>query len=623
MRTGIDIPVRFRYNEDTAVKGVMIMKFIDYDRVALTDGFWKEVRSRNAAVSLKNVYRRFAETGRFSAVACVRREDPPHIFYDSDVAKWLEAAAYLQKDYPDAEIRAIIDETVDTIARSQLACGYFNSYYQVYKPDKIFTERTEHELYCAGHLIEAAVALDACGVNGKLLAVMKKYAEYIYDRFYVKRDTGFTTCGHPEIELALVRLYTHTGERKWLTLAQFFIDERGKRAEEIYPTVDRTYDQSHKPVREQTEAVGHAVRALYLYIAMADVGRLTGDDTLVQVCETLFQDIVNKKMYLTGGTGSSNVGERFTIAYDLPNQTAYSETCSAIALAFFAERMARVGNKAAYHAVVERVLYNNVLAGESLDGKGFFYTNPLEMHAAFARYARTLPDAPYQPIPERVEVFDCSCCPPNLIRFFAQIGGFAYGEEDGVLYVHQYISSRISACGCELSVQSEMPFSGKATIGVKGSGRIALRIPVWQSAVSCAVNGAFCVPETRDDYMYFSVEGETCISLDFEMKPRFVYANEKVWADAGRKAVEYGPLVLCAESADNGGDLASVEIPSPDHAEIGAEGGFCVKIPARRLKSDGALYSYLPPAREAFTLVLRPYYTWANRGENDMQVWFL
>ena len=347
MRTGIDIPVRFRYNEDTAIKGVMIMKFIDYDRVALTDGFWKEVRSRNAAVSLKNVYRRFAETGRFSAVACVRREDPPHIFYDSDVAKWLEAAAYLQKDYPDAEIRAIIDETVDTIARSQLACGYFNSYYQVYKPDKIFTERTEHELYCAGHLIEAAVALDACGVNGKLLAVMKKYAEYIYDRFYVKRDTGFTTCGHPEIELALVRLYTHTGERKWLTLAQFFIDERGKRAEEIYPTVDRTYDQSHKPVREQTEAVGHAVRALYLYIAMADVGRLTGDDTLVQVCETLFQDIVNKKMYITGGTGSSNVGERFTIAYDLPNQTAYSETCSAIALAFFAERMARIGNKAA------------------------------------------------------------------------------------------------------------------------------------------------------------------------------------------------------------------------------------------------------------------------------------
>ena len=174
MRTGIDIPVRFRYNEDTAIKGVMIMKFIDYDRVALTDGFWKEVRSRNAAVSLKNVYRRFAETGRFSAVACVRREDPPHIFYDSDVAKWLEAAAYLQKDYPDAEIRAIIDETVDAIARSQLACGYFNSYYQVYKPDKIFTERTEHELYCAGHLIEAAVALDACGVNGKLLAVMKK-----------------------------------------------------------------------------------------------------------------------------------------------------------------------------------------------------------------------------------------------------------------------------------------------------------------------------------------------------------------------------------------------------------------------------------------------------------------
>ena len=187
------------------------MQPVSFDRVTLTDGFWREVRSRNADVSLKNVYRRFAETGRFSAVRCRKRENPPHIFYDSDVAKWLEAAAYLQKDYPDEAVRAVIDETVDAIAASQLPCGYFNSYYQVYKPDKIFQERTEHELYCAGHLIEAAVALDACGVNAKLLRVAEKYAQYIYERFYVKRDAGFVTCGHPEIELALVRLYEHTG----------------------------------------------------------------------------------------------------------------------------------------------------------------------------------------------------------------------------------------------------------------------------------------------------------------------------------------------------------------------------------------------------------------------------
>lgn len=599
------------------------MQSVSYDRVRLKDGFWKEVQARNASVSLKNVYRRFAETGRFSAVRCEKRENPPHIFFDSDVAKWLEAAAYLQRDFPDAEIRKIIDETVDDIARSQLPCGYFNSFYQVYKPDKIFTERTEHELYCAGHLIEAAVALDGCGVNGKLLAVMEKYAAYIYERFYEKRDAGFVTCGHPEIELALVRLYLHTGERKWLTLAKFFLDERGKRAETIYAFADRTYDQSHLPVREQREAVGHAVRAFYLYIAMADVGRLTGDAELIAACEALFQDVVNKKMYITGGTGSSNLGERFTVPYDLPNGTAYAETCSAIALALFAGRLADISNRAAYHAVIERVLYNNILAGESLDGKGFFYTNPLEAHADFAAYCRTLPQAPYQPILQRVEVFDCSCCPPNLIRLFAQVGGFLYGEENGTVYIHQYVSSEISCGGCEISVRSEMPYSGKSEILVKGRGRIALRVPTWQNSVFCAVNGTPCVPESVDDYMYIDADGETKIEVDFEMKPRFVYANEKVWQDCGRKAVEYGPFVLCAEAADNGGDLSCVEIASLDHAQVVARDGLSVKVPACRLRSDGALYSYLPPVRESFTLVLRPYYTWANRGENDMQVWFL
>lgn len=272
---------------------------VSYSRVSLKDGFWKEVVRKNALVSLKNVYRRFAETGRFEAVRCVKKENPPHIFFDSDVAKWLEAAAYLQKDYPDTEVRTIIDDTVREIVKNQLPCGYFNSYYQVYKPDRIFMERTEHELYCAGHLIEAAVALDMCDVNHDLLPAMSKYADYIYDRFYVKRDTGFTTCGHPEIELALVRLYEHTGEKKYLKLAKFFLDERGTRAEDIYPWMDRDYDQSHKPVREQREAVGHSVRALYLYIAMADVGRLTDDEELVSVCRALFDDIVRSKLYIT------------------------------------------------------------------------------------------------------------------------------------------------------------------------------------------------------------------------------------------------------------------------------------------------------------------------------------
>lgn len=597
---------------------------IGYERVALKDGFWQQVRARNAAVSLKNVYRRFKETGRFDALRCEKQKKPPHIFFDSDVAKWLEAAAYLQKEFPDAQVRAIIDETVRTIVKNQLPCGYFNSYYQVYKPEKIFMERTEHELYCAGHLIEAAVALDRCGVNADLLPAMKKYADYIYERFYVRRDAGFTTCGHPEIELALVRLYEHTGEERYLTLAKFFLDERGTREEEVYAVMDRAYDQSHKPVREQTEAVGHSVRALYLYIAMTDVGRLTDDRALLDTCRALFADIVRSKLYITGGAGSGWYGERFTVPYDLPNAEAYAETCAAIALAFFCERLSKAGNSAQYHATLERALYNNILAGESADGKGFYYVNPLEADRDYAAYARTVPGMPFKPLLERVEVFDCSCCPPNLVRFFAQVGGFAYGEEDGVLYVNQYLPSSVSACGIDLSVETGLPYAGNVSIRANGKGRLALRIPVWQTSLSCKVNGAYVEPVTKDDYLCFDVEGETSLEVCFEMRPRFVYANEHVRADSGRKAVEYGPFVLCAEAVDNGGELFGVEIPSLEHAQVErTEQGIRVRVPARRLKTGGALYSYLPPEREAFTLTLIPYYGWANRGENDMQVWFL
>ncbi len=600
------------------------MKSFGYEQVTLCDGFWKSVRERNATVSLMNVYRRFAQTGRFAALRCEKRDNPPHIFFDSDVAKWLEAAAYLQHDYPDAQVRAIIDETVDTIIGHQLPCGYFNSYYQVYKPEKIFMERTEHELYCAGHLIEAAVALDKCGVNARLLPAMRKYADYIYERFYVRRDTGFTTCGHPEIELALVRLYDHTGEGKYLELAKFFLDERGVREEEIYPAMDRAYDQSHMPVRKQRSAVGHAVRALYLYCAMADVGRRTGDAELLEACRALFSDIVRSKLYLTGGVGSGWWGERFTIAYDLPNSQAYAETCAAIALVFFCERLAQAGDRAGYHAVVERALYNNILAAESADGRGFYYVNPLAADAKYARYARSVPGMPFKPLLQRAEVFGCSCCPPNLVRLFAQIGSFAYGEEDGVLYVHQYISSQISACGMELSLTTQLPFAGTVGISVRGRGRLALRIPVWQTHIACSVNGQSTEPEAEGDYLYFSVDGDTRIEVVFGMRPRFIWANGHVRADSGRKAVEYGPLVLCAEEADNGGDLSGVEISSLERAEVvRTENGLKVRVPARRLRTGDALYSYLPPEPESFTLTLIPYYSWANRGENDMQVWFL
>lgn len=596
---------------------------VGFDRVTFSDGFWQKIRAQNAAISIKNVYRRFEETGRFAALRCQKQKEPPHIFYDSDVAKWLEGAAYLQREFPDEEVRSIIDEAVNAIVENQLPCGYFNSYFQVYEPDKIFTRRTEHELYCAGHLIEAAVALDVCGVNGRLLAAMRKYTDYIYLRFYVRRDAGFTTCGHPEIELALVRLYLHTGEKRYLTLAKFFLDERGVREEEIYPFADRAYDQSHMPVRMQREAAGHAVRALYLYSAMADVGRIAGDEQLIDTCRALYRDVADKKLYVTGGVGSGWFGERFTIPYDLPNADAYAETCAAIALALFCHRLAQTDNRAEYHATLERALYNNVLAAESANGKGFFYENPLEADARYAKYANAIPGFPHKPLLQRAEVFGCSCCPPNLVRFFAQLGGFVYGEDNGVLTVNQYVSSQVSACGIHLSVQTDIPFSGNVDIRADGRGTLSLRLPAWRTFTQCEVDGKHVVLREKDDYAYFEVAGSVHIKLVFGMRPRFVYANERVRADSGRKAVEYGPLVMCAEQADNGGELFSVEIPSLENAVVSCGKDFKILVPALRLRTESSLYGYSAPQRQPFTLTLIPYYRWANRGENDMQIWFL
>lgn len=599
------------------------MKAIGYRDVTVLNGFWQQMREKNARVSLMNVYRRFEDTGRFSAVECVKRDPPPHIFYDSDVAKWLEAAAYLYRDYPDAEVKEIIDKTVDAIAASQLPNGYFNSHYQVYKPDKIFCERTEHELYCAGHLIEAAVALHGAGLGDKLLQVVCKYADYIYERFYVKRDTAFTTCGHPEIELALVRLYECTNEEKYLALAEFFLNKRGAPPENNYSAFDSTYDQSHLPVREQTEAVGHAVRALYLYIAMAEAGRISKDSPLLKAAETLFDDIVNEKMYITGGTGSNYFGERFTAPYDLPNEYAYAETCSAIALAFFCGSLAKADNRAQYHDVFERVLYNNLLAGQSADGKGFFYTNPLETNTSHVKFARDVKGYPYQPIVERVEVFNCSCCPPNFIRFVGRIGDFIYGEDEDCAYIHQYISSKATVGNLNITMKSEFPYDGEVKISAEGAGILKARLPAWCDDFSCTVDGKAFVPEKKDGYLVFTVDGASGIYLNFKMRPRFVYANENVSQDCGRKAVEYGPLVLCAEGVDNGGNLRNIAIPAAEPAAVRRDGEFSITLPAERLHTSPALYSYDPPEKETIELKLIPYFLWANRGETDMQIWFL
>ena len=600
------------------------MQTVDFKQVEIRSGFFRDLQTLNAEVSVYNIYKRFQETGRFHAMKCIRDDaHKPHVFWDSDIAKWLESVANILAKKQDAQLKQWADEAIADICSSQLPCGYFNSYFQVYEPENIFQKRPEHELYCAGHLIEAAVALHEAGVDDKLYAAMIKYADYIYERFYVKKDAGFFTCGHPEIELALVKLYNSTGAQKYLDLADYFIEERGRHNEETYAFTYPIYHQDHAPVREQKTAEGHAVRALYLYIAMADVARLKGDKQLAETCETLFEDIVSKKMYITGGTGSSYHGETFTFPYDLPNIFAYSETCSAIALAFFCDRLAKIKNRAVYHEIFERVLYNNILAGESKDGKGFFYVNPLEFHEGIYDYNEGLKTKLFCPIPERVEVFDCSCCPPNLTRFIESVGGYIYGTEGDFVYINQYISSSVQVGGAKIEIDSEMPYGGRASLRVSGDCSLKLRVPAWNSGVSMKVNGKVVSPAAEEGYISLDCRGETKIALDFHIKPKFVYANENVWYDNGRKAVEYGAMILCAESADNGKNLRSVRIKSLAGAKKSAGEYFTLEVPAERLRTGEALYSYPPPAPEKFTLKLIPYFSWANRGKGDMQIWFL
>lgn len=596
------------------------MKSVGHERVSI-GGFWGEVRRVSAQASLPNIYRRFSETGRFSALLCRKTDPPSHIFYDSDVGKWLEGAAYLLGEFPNAELSKRVSETVDAILASQLPCGYFNSFYQTYKPDKIFCERTEHELYCAGHLIEAAIALSEYG-EGRLLPAMERYADYIYDRFFVKRDAKFVTCGHPEIELALARLYAYTGKEKYLTLAKFFLDERGKRREELYEGRVPIYDQSHLPVREQREAVGHAVRALYLYTAMADVGRIAGDEELLLAASALFRNAVSTKMYITGGMGASYDGECFAGEYELPNEYAYSETCSAIALALLCDRLYLADGADERDDVFERALYNNILAGRSWDGKSFFYTNPLEADVRHVRYAREYGDRRYQPILTRREVFDCSCCPPNLVRFFGRLGDFIYAEEDDTLFVRQYITSEVRTGRLSFKMESELPYGGKVHIRAEGKGKIVLRIPSWCDVMEIEERGAKKRSQASPR-LVLEADGVREFTLDLLPRLRFVYANERVTEDGGRKAVCYGPLVLCAEGVDNGGLLRGLALPE-ERGSMERQGEYLFfTLPAERIRTGGELYSFHPPVRERTTLKLIPYFLWANRGENDMQIWFL
>lgn len=602
------------------------MNNIEFSDVKITGGYWKARQDINRSVTLKAVYDRFNETGRFEALKCDLRDGDtniPHIFWDSDVAKWIEGASYILHSEKNDQAVEIIENAIDLIVKNSDENGYFNSHFLVAEKENRFRLRECHELYCAGHLIEAAVAYYELTGKDRFLNAVKKYADYIERAFKIDNTAAFITPGHPEIELALVRLYKATGEKHYIELAKYFIDKRGNCDEPgIYTDwANEYYSQDEIPVRERKTAEGHCVRALYLMCAAADIAYIYKDNDLKTACERFFDSIVNKRMYITGGVGSSNIGESFTIDYDLPNRTAYAETCAAISLAMFAERMLKFGADSRYSDIIERTMYNGIMSGISLDGKSFFYENPLEIDPDFNNINTSTKVKERFPITQRVEVFDCSCCPPNIMRFAASISGLIYGFDDNTVYINQYINSEGDVNGIKISQKTDYPNNGKITVSCNSNKKqIAFRIPCWCKSFN--INKKYSI---KNGYAYVDLDSEENIELELDMPVRIISANRRIHSDAGRIAVMRGPVVYCAEGIDNGADIKSIALPAESVFEL-AESEFLLpilKTEAYRPFENDSLYYEAVDDYEKIPLTLIPYYAFANRGESEMQVWLL
>lgn len=578
------------------------------------------------------------------------------VFQDSDVAKWLEAVGYLLHTKKDPELERIADDAIDTIAKAQHADGYLNTYYTLKEPGKKWTNLAEcHELYCAGHMIEAAVAYYKGTGKRKLLDVVCRMADDIAAVFGDGPGQIAGYDGHQEIELALVKLYEATGERKYLELSKYFIDKRGEKpsffeaeAEARGWTshwhkdkiqIDHEYFQAHLPVREQSAAVGHAVRVVYMLTGMADVARETGDQTLIEACSRLWDNIVSKQMYVTGGIGSMAQGEAFSFDYDLPNDTVYSETCAAIGLVFFAHRMLQLEQDSRYADVMERALYNTVIAGMSRDGRRFFYVNPLEVTPEVCDGR----NKNYNHIkPVRQEWFGCACCPPNIARLLASLGEYTYAVKGSAIYSHLYIGGeanlQVEGVNVNLSQKSNMPWSGNIIYEVKPDHPakfvLALRLPDWSPSTKISVNGKPFPHEDKIEGGYAMIErawaAGDVVELVLEMPVMRIRSNPHVKANAGKVALQHGPLVYCVEEADNGASLGSIMLPADSELSVSFDKGLAgglqvISANALRLgykqwgtqlyRSDAS--AYLTPAEAKFI----PYYAWANRGKGEMAVW--
>ncbi len=595
---------------------------VPFTEVEITDGFWAPRLATTHDKTLPANFKQCEETGRISNFAkaggLMEGNFEGIYFNDSDVHKLLEGASYLLPLHRDPELDAYVDGVIAKMAAAQEEDGYLNSYYTLREPDKKWTDlRVRHELYCAGHMFEAAVAHYRATGKRTYLDVACRFADLIDSIFGEGKRYGVP--GHEEIELALVKLYQVTGEQRYLDLAKFFVDQRGNaNGRELYGD----YCQDHVPIREQSEIVGHAVRATYLYAGVADVARLTGDEELIAMMDRIWRDVVLKKMYITGGIGPSAHNEGFTVAYDLPNESAYAETCASIGMALWNHRLNLLHADARYADVVERVLYNGLLSGIALDGEHFFYVNPLASRGNHHR----------QPW------FGCACCPTNLVRFLPSIGGYIYAHAKDAVFVNLYIAGSgavpVKNKTVRLRQDTRYPWDGRVELTVEVEKRTAfklnLRIPEWCDEFSLSLNDEVLEPDVARGYV--GVErtwqnGDQLV-LDLAMPVQRVYAGPQVEADRGRVALQRGPVVYCLEAVDNGGRVSNLAIPpntaiTADHDPDLLGGVTVLRGTALAKQSESwqeTLYQPGPGSEEAPFMAV-PYCLWDHREPGEMAVW--
>lgn len=618
-------------------------KQIDLTNVSITGGYLGAKQEMNRLVTVPATYRQFDKTGRVDSVKLKWREgdaNKPHIFWDSDIAKWIEGAAYTLYSHRDGNLEALIDSIVADMKKNQDEDGYFNIYYQTCEPHNRFTNRGNHELYCAGHLLEGAIAYKNATGKRDMLDVMIKYIDYIEKEFKIKeRPESFRTPGHEEIELALVKLYHETNDSRYLELSEYFVNARGKSEGEKQTFANwasAAYAQDHLPVAEQFTAEGHAVRCLYLFAGAADIARECGDEKLKTACEKLFDNIVNKKMYVTGGLGGNYAGEAFSCDYDLPNELAYTETCASIAMIFFVQRMYLLTGDKKYMDILELQFYNAVMSGISSHGDRFFYCNPLEVHPDRRDYFSSIRNNQFAPEYDRPEYFGCSCCPPNVIRLISSFGQYMYHYDGDKIYVNQFGSSKAEINGVTIEQTTDYPYDGKIRFTVtakeKKDFEVYIRIPEWSKNFGIDTDLTDSLPYVVENgYIKIkltALETFTDFKVMFLMLPEEVHANPKVHYAAGRIAVKRGPVVYCAESTDNGGCLKSALIKKNadykvEKAVIGEDETVILKCGAEFAvcEDNAPLYQTEAFKSETKTLTLIPYALWANRGRSEMIVW--